>query len=553
MDARCKELVDITGAMLSARGSLLTLWQEIAENFYPERADFTTSRMDGDEFASHLMSGVPLLARRDMANLIAAMLRPKGKDWFGLAPEDNELAEHPSVIEWAKDKCGVMRRAMYDPVAQFTRATKEGDQDFATFGQPVLTVELNEATQALLFRCWHLRDTAWSENDAGQIDWVARNWKMQARTLCKRFPNKVSQAVKGCLGKEPFKEIQCRHIVLPFDEYDYSKDGKRPRQGQFAAMGLLVDCENNTILSETPLVESPYVIPRWQTLPGSPYAVSPAAMTALPDARLLQRMTFTLLQAGEKAVDPPMMATQEAIRSDIALYAGGITWVDAEYDERKGEPLRPLAVDKSGLQFGLELAEKYEQIIKAGFYLNQIMLPPITEGDMTATEANIRLQEQIRSVLPLFEPVESEYNGQLCEKTFNILMRGGAFGNPDGIPDVLKDQQLKWTFESPLSEAAKKQDAVSFQEAMALTAQAVGLDPSLAGHFDAKTAYRKAMLGIGAPLVDEEEADAAAAEAAEQAQMQQGIAQVGGGAAAAEQVGKAIQSFQPPQQGRRAA
>jgi hypothetical protein len=36
-----------------------------------------------------------------------------------------------------------MLRAMYDREARFTRATNEGDHDFATFGNAVLTVETN--------------------------------------------------------------------------------------------------------------------------------------------------------------------------------------------------------------------------------------------------------------------------------------------------------------------------------------------------------------------------------------------------------------------------
>lgn len=36
----------------------------------------------------------------------------------------------------------------------------------------------------------------------------------------------------------------------------------------------------------------------------------------------------------------PLIPVQEALRSDVAVYSGGITWIDAEYDERLGEALR---------------------------------------------------------------------------------------------------------------------------------------------------------------------------------------------------------------------
>ena len=48
---------------LFSRGSLLSLWQNIADNFYPERAEFTLSRTLGEEFADHLSTSYPVLAR----------------------------------------------------------------------------------------------------------------------------------------------------------------------------------------------------------------------------------------------------------------------------------------------------------------------------------------------------------------------------------------------------------------------------------------------------------------------------------------------------------
>jgi hypothetical protein len=61
--------------------------------------------------------------------------------------------------------------------ALFTRATKEGDHDFAAFGQTCISVELNKLANGLLYRCWHLRDLAWMENEEGKIGFVARKWK----------------------------------------------------------------------------------------------------------------------------------------------------------------------------------------------------------------------------------------------------------------------------------------------------------------------------------------------------------------------------------------
>lgn len=542
MKQRARDLIEMGDGLFSKRQPLVSLWQEIADNFYPERADFTVSRHLGSEFADHLMSGAPVLARRDLANQFAAMLRPRGKEWFSLAPEDERLNEKRAVADWSKWASGVQRRAMYDPTARLTRATKEGDNDFASFGQAVLTVEYDEEAVSVLYRNWHLRDVVWCENERGAVDGIHRKWKISGRGLERKYRDKVPQKIRDANKKEPHKEYEARHIIVPYDEYDYTPQ-KKPRAGQFKFMSLVVLKDDDVVLEEKPLADHPYIIPRWQTVSGSQYAHSPCTIVALPDARILQRITFTLLEAGEKATNPPMLAVQEAIRSDIALYAGGITWTDAEYDEKLGEVLRPMTMDKSGLSFGIEMADRHEEAIRKAFYLDQINLPAFDGKAMTATEVRVRTEEYIRAALPLFEPLEQEYNAALCEKTFNLLLQNGGFGSPADWPDEVRGLELKWQFDSPLADAARKEDAFSFKEASELLAIAAQIDPALAQEYDARDAFRKALRAIKAPVVDEKAAEEAAGEADEMKAMQEIMGMVGAGAQTAEQVGKATQAL----------
>lgn len=542
MTPRIREIVEIGDRLFSRRLPILTLWQEIAMNFYPERADFTVPRALGEEFAAHLMTGAPVMARRDLAAQFQGMLRPRGKQWFQWAPEDERLHENLEVRRKTEFVQSVMRRAMYDIRSGFIRATKEGDDDFAAFGQTVISVELDLNVNRLLYRCWHLRDVAWAENDYGEIDVIHRKWKVTARDMMRRWPNKVDTKVRECADKDPFKEFECRHVIMPADEYE-STTVKKSRKAKFAS--LLIDSENHSVLREEYVMGHPYIIPRWATVSGTQYAHSPATVIALPDARLLQRVSFTLLEAGEKATNPPMLAVQEALRSDISLYAGGITWADAEYDERLGEILRPLLMDKSGLSFGTEMMTRQEEMIKAAFYLNKITLPPVG-ADITATEFNGRTQEYIRTALPLFEPMESEYNGQLCEKTWDLMMNANAFGPPGSWPRELSGMEMRWQFDSPLTAANKRQDTITFQESAQLLSLAASIDPSLKSAVNVKQAFRDALWGIGAKATwvrSEEEAQQIEDQEREAMQVQQMLAQVGQGAQVAEQVGKAGQAL----------
>src|SRR3546814_320112 len=132
----------------------------------------------------------------DLGNAFGSMLRPTEKPWFHQTTRYDPAPE--DARQWLEWSNGVMRRAMYDRVAQFTRATSEGDHDFAAFGQCVLTCEVvfpRDSAQ-LLYRNWHLRDVVWCENAYGAIDTVHRKWKPTARDLVKLFPGRVHEKVQ---------------------------------------------------------------------------------------------------------------------------------------------------------------------------------------------------------------------------------------------------------------------------------------------------------------------------------------------------------------------
>lgn len=547
MKQRVLELMGQGDSLFAQRAPLMSLWQEIGDNFFPQRAEFTRPHIPGAEFASHLMTGAPVLAHRELSDQFAAMLRPRGKNWFGMTVEDERIAEDVQAKAWLEAKASTMRRIMYDKAAGFTWATKEADQDFAAFGQAVMTQELNDAANGILYRTWHIKDCAWAENATRQVDTMHRKWMLSAREVRKKFPKTYDRKLDEVCKKDPHKLIHLRDIVVPADEYDHHDPAQARRAARFPFVRIYIDCDHQTVLEETPLRRNPFMVPRWQTVSGSQYAHSPATVVGLADARLLQSITLTLLEAGQKAVNPPMIAMGDQVQGGVNIYAGGVTWIDPDYDERSGEAIRVLdAAAKGALAFGADMADRYEALIKRAFYLDRINLPP-AGGAMTATEVRQRVEEFIRAALPLFEPMEIEYNGALVEETFNLALENGAFGNLQDMPQSLRGQEIKFTFSSPLEQAQSRDKATAFQEAGQLLAAAVQVDPQLVTEIDMRTAFRDALAGAQVPskwIVPEEVSDQARAQHAQEQQLTQAAQQIGGAAQVAGAVGDAAQRLQ---------
>jgi hypothetical protein len=466
---------------------MLSLYQTLSDHFYPERADFTVTRNIGNELADLLVSSYPVLVRRDLANSLSAMLRDG--DWFkvGVQGESDHVGD--AWLQWAS---GRLKSLFDDRSANFIRATKEGDHDYITFGQCVISCELNKHANGLLFRSWHLRDCAWYEDETGSVSGVSRKWKPTYDQLVRYFgKKKVHPSIIDKLKDEPFKEADIRHLVITSDMYGDEKI-KNPY------VSIYLDVANKHVIEAVGINHKYYIVPRFQTVSGSPYAYSPATIIALPDARSLQAMTHTLLEAGERYARPPMIATQKVIRSDVDLSPDGVTWVDDEYDERLGDALRPISQDRGGFPIGLEMRNDIVQVLNSAFYLNKITLPDMGR-EMTAYEVSERMKQFRRENLPLFAPIEAEYNGQLCEIAFEIAMAAGLLGSPQDIPNSLRDRDVVFKFKSPLSASEEETKTNQFAKVSQMLADAEALDPSSADNVDFDVALRDAIAGTGAP------------------------------------------------------
>jgi hypothetical protein len=357
------------------------------------------------------------------------------------------------------------------------------------------------------------------------------------------FGDAVSPQVHKACDKEPNKKFKCRHVVVPSQIFEYKSSRGKP----YDYTSLVVEIDTEHIIEKVGVNYFPYCVPRWHTMAGSAYGLSMATMVLLPDGRTMQSVVRTIRQAGEKYVDPPMVAVADAIRGDVASYPGGLTTADIEYDERLGEVLRPISQDSRNMPVGFDIANQLREDIAKGFFLDKLNLPPPEGGEkMTAYEVQRRISEHIRAAAPIFEPIEQDYSAPLMDGVFNLMKEAGAFPI-DEMPETLSDADIKFTFSSPLSDMADEGDAQAYLNVVNnILAPLTQIDPSQLENADLTKATRDAMRSSGwkaSWFKDVEAVEEAKAQMAEKQQMaeQMAAAQMMGGAA--EQGGKGMKEL----------
>jgi hypothetical protein len=143
--------------------------------------------------------------------------------------------------------------------------------------------------------------------------------------------------------------------------------------------------------------------------------------------------------------------------------------------------------------------------------------------------------------------MEPEYNGGICEVTFETLFRAGVFGSPRDIPPQLLNDGIDFEYRSPLHDAIDEQMGQKFLESKALIAEALDLDRGTAYVMDVRLALREALDATGVPaewLNSEEDVEEMVSAAAEQEQEQADMERMVQSSEAAKNIGAAGQDLE---------
>ena len=366
------------------------------------------------------------------------------------------------------------------------------------------------------------------DKDGVTQDFLARRFKCSARHIKQQFKNAdLHPEIEAALDDDPDQEFTLCHTILLASEYDfYKKEGGGG--GKWAS--IYYDSTHETILRERAIARFPYCVSRWETISGSQYAVSPAAMTALSDARGMQILGRVLLEAGEKALDPPVKATQGAVMGEVNNFGGGVTWVKADYDEKLGPAIELLA-PRTNPPSGIELKSMALQAMRDEWYLTKLTLPGQAK---TAYETAQLVEEFVRANIPLFEPWEADTEAML-DNAFEVMLEIGTFGSMSDWPagfhvpvgnGVYAGRTLSFEFSNPLQDAVEKAKVAQATTALGLLAGGKQADPAMQLVADMEQMIQDAIRGSGAParwLVDLDQARQAKAQAQAQAAQQGNI------------------------------
>lgn len=488
--------------------------QRIADLIWPATSLFLSrTQIEGQRRDQFTFDSTGSLALNRFSAAVESILTPRTQKWHGLETRSPELNKSNTVKRYCEEVTAILFRARYAPRAGFTYATGEGYMSLGAFGNQCIFLD-DDVGRDLRYRAMFVGEIWVGQDYAGRIDRVHRKFTMTARQAAGmpgwagKLPRKLQDAAKD----NPEAEFEFLHCVKPRKDYDPRRRDFRGKR--FASYYLM--CGENQIISEGGYRTMPYLFSRFTTAPRETYGRGPASMV-LPTLNTINEKSKTILRAGQRVVDPPLMTVDDDALEAFNLKSAAINrgWLGDQ-----GQPLAVPFQSGGNIPLGLEMVQDDRGVINDAFFVTLFQIL-VETPQMTATEALLRAQERGELLGPSVGRQQSEFLDPCIERELDILSQV-----PNLLPEMPPELReaggfLAVKYTSPLDRLQRSGEGAAMLRWVEAVTPVAQFKPEILNGID-WSAWGRELADIqGVPASVQMDADAEAAANEEEAQMQQ--------------------------------
>lgn len=485
----------LADSIWAGREAVNATMEELARFICPDARGFAGPAAESDEGRQEVWDSAPEEAASMLAAALSALLVSPGAEWFSLETAGDDEPDGPAA-EWLTGVARHMLAAFAAPESRFYQEVDAFYMELAALAWAVLFIEYRDG-RGLSFKAVPASQCAIAEDSRGGVDTLVRRFSMTAAQMAEEFdPALFSAQARRALAQEPMRPFALTHLVLPkkklpadllTEEPPPSGRGAGGPSPAHAWLSVIFESGTHRPLQAGGYFEFPFAVARWSKRPGEVYGRG-CGHAALPDIRVLNRVSLSQLDAAEKASNPPLLVPDDSVLAGqkINTFAGGITY----WRPGGGEiaPL-PVATDLSAMQ---AIREERKDSIRRLFLNDRLLLAGGPQ--MTATEVMTRDRKQ--ALGPVLGRLQSEQLGPLIERAFALLRRAGELPEP---PESLRDKHVRVRYVSPVARAQRQGGADSFLQALRFADPLIRFNPALLDNFDADAVVRDTREIFGYP------------------------------------------------------
>lgn len=466
MSDDAETLIKHQATLETKKANFMTWWQDVCYRVLPSEATFTTIDSEGQKRTERLFDASAAKANRSYAAILEDLATPRTTRWHGLGAMNEELMEDQEVDEYFDTATEALFSMRDDPKSMFYAARAKNYLLQGAVGNRALFVVEQPGEGARYLPC-HMREITWAENEFGAIDTVYRKYPIMGRNALKQFGDQLSDDLRTKMKDKPFDTWQFLHCVKPNEERIASRSDYRGMEWS----GFYISLDDKSVVDSGGFREWPWAIARDNVAVGESYGRSPA-MECWPAIMTLQEQKKTILRAGQKEVDPPILLSEEGPLGPFSLKSAALNYGAVSAD---GSPLAVPFKTGANIPLGMELMALEKQDVNDAF-LSSLWDMIQNENIETAAQVYELARKRAINLAPLMGRTHSEDLGPMIHRELGIASRNG-FLPP--LPRRLARMGggYKPMYTSPLAKAMRAQDGLAIVRTLEVLPAAIAVDP----------------------------------------------------------------------------
>ena len=466
-----KQIKERIQRMKADRSTWETHWQEVEDYIVPRKNTITNQKSPGQKRSVFLVDSTGVMSNELLAGALHSLLTNPNAEWFEFTTGDIELDRQDDVRLFLQKSAKQTHHVLNN--SNFPTEVHELYIDLGSIGTSPMFIEEDD-TDVIRCSTKFIAEIYIDENRLGTVDTVFRCWQWEASKIVGEFGiDSVGKKVRESFEKDDGKKFELIHAVYPRTMVDPN------HRSAFSYISQYVLPDEDIELREAGFREFPYVVPRWSKAAGEKYGRGPG-MVALPEVKMLNKMTETMLIGAQKVVDPPLQLPDDGFIMPIETVPGGLNY----YRSGTNDVIRPVFND-SRIDFGFQAMEDRRKRVRECFYVDQLQLQQGPQ--MTATEVMQRTEEKMRLLGPMLGRMQAEFLRPLLDRVFNIMMRRGMITD---IPSSLRGKKIDVRYSSLIAKSQRLQEGQNILRTMQAVTPFYNIDQSIADNFNGDKATR---------------------------------------------------------------
>lgn len=485
------ELLAENSRLKNRRANYEATWRQINQYVSLRKGTPLFMSLPGTKQTNRLYDSTAVKANRDLAAWMNNNLTSMAMEWFSLRLGVRGKQVDKEADEWLEE----CKQRLYDALraSNFQAEAQKLYLDLPSFCVGAMYMEEMEIRRPG-FNGFHFITLCPGEycvvlDENGFTGGLFREIDMKAQTAVKKWPDKVSDKLKGLADKKPLEEVKILQASFPASWFG----GKHQNIKDFVSYHVEID--GKKILDVGGYDEFPFFVVPWERNANEEYGTGPG-WDALPDILTLNEAKMLGLMEWALAIRPPLLVKDDGVIGSVRLRPGGLTTISKE--NAVEQFITQAKFSDSRLK-----EEDLKRSIKEIFHNDLVkFLPPVEESkQMTAYEVSKRA-ELVRLLGPAFGNITDYWLDPLIEKGFYMMLRAGAFSPPpDSIREIAAGgrESFKIEYEGPLAKAQRSQEIDSIVRTMEVLSPLSEMYPQIPDNFDPDEIAQTVALINGVP------------------------------------------------------